>query len=439
MPLIVGPRRHDRLDRFQADSDQAARTRSARTRLLHALKHAMPGDHGLFGDTRGGITLLAALMFPFMLGVALLGVDGSRAYFHKLLLRQSAQAGSLAGANQLATYYTTNSSNTIVAAAQQFAGLNMPSGKYGTVVPASDVVLGNWDLTTKTFTSLAASGGTTPNAVSVTARSTSANGNALSTLFGTSVGKSSVDLTTTAISSYATGYSFHVIVINDLSGSFSSSIANQRAADKAILDCVKNSAGTSSQFGLIGITGHYTVTQAPIVASTNYDALVTKINGVKSCGNSGAPSCSGSNVASGIYRATKSDMFANASYANTYKNIVIITDGVPNADSFTYTREDGIYPTPSSPTPTCTSSCTDSKLLTMAQNQANYANTLGVSISTIYYSGSTPSNQQAGYAASLATLRKGTGISLIAPTQSKISSSFAAFCATMSSKLMAMY
>ena len=390
-------------------------------------------------DVRAGVTLLVALMFPVLLGTALLGVDGARLYLHKLMVRQATQSASLAGANKLTTYYTsgTNSTATIVSTAQQFAGLNMPSAQYGTIVPAADVVVGNWDIANRTFTSLATSGGTTPNAVRVTGRSTTANGNALQTLFGGTFAKTSVDLTTVATSSYATGKSFHVIVINDLSGSFSPSIANQRAADQAILDCVKNSAGPDSQFGLVGITGRYTVTQAPIVVSTNYNALKTKIAGVKSCGNSGAPACSGSNVASGIYRATKSDMFANASYNDTFKNIVVITDGVPNADNFTYTREEGIYPTPTSASPTCTSSCTDSKMLTMAQNQANYAATLGVSISTIYYSGGTSANQRAGYAASLATLQKGTGISLVVPTSAQISSAFGAFCATMSSKLMA--
>lgn len=386
---------------------------------------------------RAGVALLAAGLFPLGIAVGLLGVDGSRLYFYKLLLRQTAQAASLAGANKLSTYFTSspNSSSEIVTAAQQFAALNMPTGTYGTVVPAANVTLGTWDLNNKTFTDLVNGG--TPNAVKVIATMTGTG--AMQTLFGGNFGRGSVAMSTTAISSYATGKPFHVIVINDLSNSFSPSIANQRAADQAILDCVKNSAGATSQFGLVGITGHYTVTQAPVVATTNYAALTTKITGVKSCGNSGAPSCSGSNVASGIYRATKSDMFGAASFATTNMNMVIITDGVPNANSITYTREDGIYPSPSAASPTCTSACTDANLLTMAQNQANYAWSLGVNVSTIYYSGNTASNQRASYAASLATLRKGTGISLVAPTGAQINSAFAAFCATMSSKLMAIY
>ena len=404
--------------------------RSGLTALVDAFRR-------LSRQRRAGVAVLAAALFPLGIAVGLLGVDGSRLYFYKLLLRQTAQAASLAGANKLSTYFTSspNSSSEIVSAAQQFAALNMPTGTYGTVVPATNVTLGTWDLTNKTFTDLANGG--TPNAVKVIA--TMSGAGALQTLFGGSFGTGSVSMSTTAISSYATGKPFHVIVINDLSSSFSPSIGNQRTADQAILDCVKNSAGLTSQFGLIGITGRYTVTQAPVVASTNYAALTTKISGVKSCGNTGAPSCSGSNVASGIYRSTKSDMFGAASFATTNMNLVIITDGVPNANSFTYTREEGIYPTPSAASPTCTSSCTDANLLTMAQNQANYAWSLGVNVSTIYYSGNTSISQRASYAASLATLRKGTGISLVAPTGSQINSAFAAFCATMSSKLMAIY
>ena len=117
-------------------------------------------------DVRAGVTLLVALMFPVLLGTALLGVDGARLYLHKLMVRQATQSASLAGANKLTTYYTsgTNSTATIVSTAQQFAGLNMPSAQYGTIVPAADVVVGNWDIANRTFTSLATSGGTTPNA-----------------------------------------------------------------------------------------------------------------------------------------------------------------------------------------------------------------------------------------------------------------------------------
>jgi len=123
------------------------------------------------------------------------------------------------------------------------------------------------------------------------------------------------------------------------------------------------------------------------------------------------------------------------SSTNTLKNVIIITDGVPNVHSGkTYTQADGIYPTPpATNNPICTSNCTDANLLTMAQDQATVAASAGISISTIYYSGDTAASQQASYAASLATLRRGTGVSLVAATTAEITTKLGGFCATMPS------
>ena len=111
-------------------------------------------------------------------------------------------------------------------------------------------------------------------------------------------------------------------------------------------------------------------------------------------------------------------------------------NGVPNADRMTYARADGTYPTPTSTTPVCSSSCTDADLWTMAQDQAAYARSLGINISTIYYSGDTQgATTQAEYATDLASLISGTGIALVAPSATKIDSSFGAFCASMGSSV----
>lgn len=398
---------------------------------------AMPfGVRRFWRDGRAAIAIMFALLCPVLIGLGLLSIDTANIYYRKLLLRQTAQAAALAGGNKLSTYFTSNSSAaTIVSAAQTLATSNMPTAKFGTVLPTSDIVLGNWNSTTQTFTSLASSGGTIPDAVKVTVRNTNATSNALNLILGGVYGRPKLDLTSTAIASYGTGKPFHTIMVNDLSSSFSSSIANQRSADTSILDCIKNSTSTTSLYGIVGFTGYQVAVQTLAAVGTDYTAIKTKISSLKSCGNTGMPACSGSNAAAGIYRATQ--LFDNVQYANTLRNIVVITDGVPNANSITYGRTEGAYPTPSSNTPTCTTSCTDANLLTMAQNQAAYARSLGISVSTIYYSGNTAANQQASYAASLATLVGGTGIALVVPTTTQISNSFAAFCATMSSKLIA--
>jgi Flp pilus assembly protein TadG len=390
----------------------------------------------LLSVRRASVTILATVLLPVFLGFGLLSAGTGYLYYRKLLLTQTVSAATLAAASNLTTYYTsgTNSTAAIVAAAQTFALANEPSATYGTAVPAADVVVGNWNSTTSAFTSLASSGGTMLNAVQVTGLHTAANGNAVPVFFGGAVGMPTKDLTVTAVASYATGQNFDTIIINDLSQSFKSEITEQRTADLAILNCVETSSSSTSTFGITTIDGDSSIYQALLQASTNLSSLETKINALDYCGQSGMPACSGSDVASGIYSAIQ--QFSTVSSTMTKKNIIIITDGVPNAKSgTTYTTADGIYPTPTSTTPTCTTGCTDANLLTMAQNQASDAYAAGISISTIYYAGDTATGSQASYAASLATLKRGTGVSLVAPTAATITTVLGGFCSTMASGL----
>jgi Flp pilus assembly protein TadG len=412
-------------------------TRMASGAALMAMdqSRAFPPRRRLLPARGGNIGILIAVMFPMLIGFVVLGVDVPYLYYRNLILRQTVQAAALAGGNQLTTYYTSGNSSTaaIVTAAQTFAQANMPVSQYGTVVPASTVTVGNWNAAASTFTSLAASGGVSPDAVQVTGLTTTANGNPVTVFFGGVIGRPTYNLTSTATVSFGTGQTFNTIIINDLTQSFSSEIANQQAADLAILNCVKTSSGSASQFGVTSIDGHSVIQQPLVQASTNLTAIQNLVASLNSCGNTGMPVCSGSNVAAGIYSAIQ--QFSGPAYANTKNNIIVITDGVPNADNITYTQADGIYPTPSSTTPTCTTNCADADLLTMAQNQAAVAKAAGISISTIYYSGDTPSGQQASYAAALATLVGGTGVAMVAPSASQINTTFGGFCATMSSAL----
>ncbi len=391
----------------------------------------------LAADRRGSVGLFAAMMIGSLMAVGALGLNQVHLHYRGLLQRQATQAAALAGAAKLATYYTTGNSASIVSAAQTIAAANMPVATYGTIVPASAVVLGQWNATTGAFTSLAQSGSVNPDAVMIQGLSTVANGNPVTTIMSGLIGSGTREYTTTAIASFGTGQTWNTIITNDLSGSFANSISHQRAADKAILDCVRTAAGSASQFGITTHTGVSAIFQALSQASVNHATLTTKIDTLKSCGNAGAPACSGSNVASALYSARM--QFADAAYNGTRKNIVIITDGVPNGVNRTYTRADGIYPNDTTPTPTCTVNCTDAQTWTMAVNQALLARNAGISISTIYYSGNTQAANRANYATKLAALTGGTGVAMVAPTQNQIAGVFAGFCSTMSSALKAVY
>ena len=141
---------------------------------------------------------LCAVMIPVFIGFGAVAINQGYYTYRNQLLRQTVQSSALAAANKLSTYYSSGSSNTVVSAAQSFASANMPSGQYGTVVQSTNVTLGTWSPTSNTFSS----GGTNPNAVRVTGLNTAANGNAVPMYFGNLWGKTSNDLTATAVASY---------------------------------------------------------------------------------------------------------------------------------------------------------------------------------------------------------------------------------------------
>jgi Flp pilus assembly protein TadG len=385
---------------------------------------------------RGGMAVMCAVMTPVLVGFGTLAINQGYCAYRTQLLRQTTQSAALAAADQLKTFYATGSSTTVVNTAQSFAGYNMPSGQYGTVVPTANVVLGSWNATSNTFTS----GGSTPNAVQVTGINTAANGNAVSLFFGAVFGRPSLDLSSTAVASDvssgsgvaaggqgtgAAGMAFNTIVVNDMSESFQGQLSDQKTADNLILNCVKGQTGTSSQFGLTLFNGHATLLQALSPANTNATLLANVVSALN------ALSCNlllnlcrtGSNVASGLYSAIQ--QFSGSAYKNQSKNIVIITDGVPNASGL-YTAADGVP---------CLL-CSDSDLLTAAQTQAAAAKAAGISISTVYYSGNdTNPSDQATAKTFLAGLVTGSGVALVSPTAAQLDSAYSGVCSTIPSSV----
>jgi Flp pilus assembly protein TadG len=399
--------------------------------ILAMSRRARASWTALGRSKKGAIAVFAAASVPGLIMLGGLSVDQSYVNIRAGMLRQTTQDAALAGGQYLSTFYTTGSAATINSKVQSNATANMPSAQYGTVVPTANIVLGTWNASTKSFTATT----TNPTAVQVTGVNTVANGNPVKTFFGAAYGKPTVNLTSSAVASYGTGKAFNTIILNDLSMSFSSEISDQRAADLAILNCVAGAASSTSQIGLTSFDGHSDTLFVLGNAVTNQSAMTTYINNtLDHCNTTGMPACTGSNVAAGLYSAVM--QLQAAGLANSASSIILITDGVPNADAFTYTRADGTYPTPTSTSPVCSTSCTDADLWTMAQDQAAYAASLGINISTVYYSGDTVgATLQAQYAAQLATLVSGTGIALVAPSAATIDSVFAPFCASMGSAI----
>ena len=150
----------------------------------------------------------ALVMFPaFILvaaGLASLAVDMGHLYSLNSKLQNTADAAVLAAVGDLPD------EDAARATAVDLATKNMSVAEHGTVLANADVVTGNWDTGTRTFTPA----GDPINAVRVVTRRSQANGNAAGLFFARILGFNQVDVETTAIASSQGGGDFCVIALD---------------------------------------------------------------------------------------------------------------------------------------------------------------------------------------------------------------------------------
>ena len=398
----------------------------------------------LLADRRAGMTVFIAGLITAMIVFGAFVLDSMRLVIMAQRLNQATQMAALAGGSKLSTYYTTSATTTLTTAANSLFNSNVGGDWANT--PSTTIAVGSWS--SSNFVA-----NTTPNAVQVIGNAT------VNTIFGALLGRTSFPITKTAVARIGGARAVNVVVVNDASGSFSSDIAQQRAADLAILNCIASSATGTSKFGISTFDGTSTI-YIPLTTTTAAatTSMTTRINAMLSCSGSGTvggnpPMCSGSNAAAGIYNARIQLDALNCPMCNN--NIIVITDGVPNYNPISYTQATGTYVsttgtgtamvgTGSATTPICgvgsTNSCStptnsngDSvRMLAMAQGQAAAAGASGYLVSTIYYSGSTSGSALvAAYTAELAGWTKNGGVAMVAPTPTQITSSSNGVCALL--------
>lgn len=157
-----------------------------------------------FSRARRGIVLLYAMVaFIVLCGVVSLAVDYGRVSLIKSELQFAADAAACAAIGQLGN--GTAAAQTSVV---QLAAANLAEGQPVVLVPSTDVEFGTWDSGARAFTVLTGSAASSANAVRVTARRTSATGNAPRLYFAALLGRSSFDVTghSIALASGSGGY-----------------------------------------------------------------------------------------------------------------------------------------------------------------------------------------------------------------------------------------
>jgi hypothetical protein len=205
------------------------------------------------------------------------------------------------------------------------------------------------------------------------------------------------------------------VIAQDISASFKNSITNAQQADQQLITCVNQNGSSSSQLGL-GLFTSYTTDRPALTAIidpktgvSNLPTLTNDIGSFGDCSTSGMPGCSGTNIAAGISDGVA--QFTSKTYTGNVKpgsqqNIIIVTDGEPNSCGKNQ-------------------SCSTSQAEAAATAAANTAAADNINVSTIYFcsSGCTASAQNF-----LASLRRGNGFSLVAPTKDDIAKAMQAGC-----------
>jgi Flp pilus assembly protein TadG len=376
-----------------------------------------PGLKAFLRDERGIAAIYMAICLPVFMGFAALAVQGSYMISQRNMLQVTAEVVALAATAVLPD------PSAAVSTAQSYAAKNMPSATYGNVLASGDIILGTWTQgCTAGGQSCFAAGATPYNAVKVTTRRATANGNRMQSFY--TAGFSSFDISATAIATFGYGAgsgtqaTWNAIIVEDISQSFATQLTNARAADQALLDCMHANAATGSKLGITLFTGvspspAYQA-RIPVTDNTNYNTLKNKIKGINACGSSGMPACSGSNAAVGMNSAISqycpSKPCPSAGPAGSQQAIVIVTDGIPNCGS--------------------TSNCSDTTLKNNAVSAANTAYADGIDVYTIYY-GTSSSD-----AAWLATLIRGNGTALKTPTAAQLPTLMQQICSQMPHRLV---
>ena len=352
-------------------------------------------------DCRGAVLVWMVGAIAAVIAVSTLAVDMSHIYVVRNQLQISADAAALAGATAISDVTDMRFE------AKKYAQLNMP--EVSNILADADIQRGHWDHDSRTFTA----GGAPQNAVKVIARMSQGSGNAAETYFARVFGVDDVDVTTSAVAAYSTDDEWNVIVVQDVTSSFSAEIADAREGNHALLDCLQQRTSGDSLVGMVTFTGVANNYQPLEEMEMGYDTLSDAIDGLAPCGSvdgddddsNDMPACSGTHVGAGMERAN--DML-DATPMTGKQAMVIMGDGSPNAKG-------------------PNAGLTNEQLREMARQQADRAEASGISVYTVFYDES--DNDSA--AAFFEDLTRGDGTALRTPDSGSLPELFESLCARL--------
>lgn len=335
-------------------------------------------------DRAGAVPAISAVAVVVILGFGAFAIDMSYAYATRNLLQVTASSAALAAAPELPDQ------SDAVAKALRYVEENMPAANHGMVLDANDVVFGRWDPGSETWTP-----GDTPfNAVEVTARRSTDNGNRLELFLGPILGLGFLDMEASAVAYAKTPTAWDVALVQDVTGTFIDEIGDARDADQAMLDCVANHfvkarmglttfSGTAPTLSDPNVPPHDFVPMLPIGLpdnQANYQALADTIFDINIPFWQNGWGSYGTHVGIGIESAINQLDSYSPDEGIVGQAIVIIGDGKPQATPWAqgFYSESDYYSV-------CGGSCSDSELAEMANRAADEAESKGYDLYAVFY------------------------------------------------------
>jgi Mg-chelatase subunit ChlD len=220
----------------------------------------------LAASRRGSATIWGVFLMGTLLTAAALVVDGATLYTSRADLQAAADSAALAGASGLIFSPEEARSRAI-----EYASKNTAAG-LPVVVQADDVVLGDWDPDSNSFSPVGSENENRAGAVRVTASLSTERGNALRLAFAQIFGQGEADVRASATAVYRPR---DIILVLDLSGSMSydSQIRHIPYLGKAAVEANLHQIWTELGSNVYGNMGFNTVYLSSNTTSTVINQL----------------------------------------------------------------------------------------------------------------------------------------------------------------------
>jgi hypothetical protein len=297
---------------------------------------------------RGNYAVLFGVSLTALLGMGALAIDTAMLSYAELQSQAIADAGAHAALVQLRENGSVDDARTL---ATQVVNANQLMG-HSAQVEAEDIVFGTWDYDARAFEAE----GEWINSVQVTIRKTedSANGPVATTLmkmFG--VQYNEIEATSPSIGALRFR---EIIVVQDVTGSFSEEIELAKDADLTLLNYLADNPQPGDRLGMVTFVGDAELWTPLMYVEDEYDAIYSQWETLDWCDrsyypwyyygapyyhpvpqmmgcNTGSPAAtwyndSGTNQGSGLELAVDTLLDSSAD-SHALKTIILVSDGRP--------------------------------------------------------------------------------------------------------------